>query len=240
MDTPNTTAIPGASATLDQVTTSLTLLTAALASAEQRTARLERIVRWGALVFVAFLGIASMLVYNPMGVAFATLTEPSSDAKRVADALENINNNLAVFGQVGQLGAILGKEVPMAIMNNKDTWNLIKINHPNECKEDTDKPNCMKDYAMSDIVGSMVNVTANMMVLIGRIRWNSDKVREFLSAASDGPSFLDAIGKELHLMNTALASVPIMAIQMDAMNRQMSVMSYSVGSTMGRMGNWMP
>jgi len=27
---------------------------------------------------------------------------------------------------------------------------------------------------------------------------------------------------------------------MDAMNRNMAAMSYSMGSTMGRVGNWMP
>jgi hypothetical protein len=37
-----------------------------------------------------------------------------------------------------------------------------------------------------------------------------------------------------------MASVPAMAAQMDLMNRNMATMSYSMGSTMGRMGKWMP
>jgi hypothetical protein len=48
------------------------------------------------------------------------------------------------------------------------------------------------------------------------------------------------VARELHLMNQALRAVPIMATEMNAMNHQMSVMSYSVGSTMGRMGNIIP
>jgi hypothetical protein len=46
--------------------------------------------------------------------------------------------------------------------------------------------------------------------------------------------------RELHLMNAAPASVPAMAVQMDLMNRNMATMSYSIGSTMGRMGSWIP
>ena len=44
---------------------------------------------------------------------------------------------------------------------------------------------------------------------------------------------LTGIKQELRMMNGALLSVPAMANEMNVMNRQMSVMSYSVGSTMG-------
>jgi hypothetical protein len=51
---------------------------------------------------------------------------------------------------------------------------------------------------------------------------------------------LRAIKQELELMNRALSSVPVMAGQMDVMNRNMASMSHSMGSTMGRMGSWAP
>jgi hypothetical protein len=44
----------------------------------------------------------------------------------------------------------------------------------------------------------------------------------------------------MFLINTALTAVPVMATQMDLINRNMSSMTYSMGSTMGRMGSWMP
>lgn len=69
---------------------------------------------------------------------------------------------------------------------------------------------------------------------------------------------LDNVGKQLETMNKALksmpphsrlhetemdqkiSSVPAMAAQMDLMNRNISSMTHSMGSTMGRMGKWTP
>ncbi len=83
----------------------------------------------------------------------------------------------------------------------------------------------------------------DMALLVRRLREDSDQFRDYLAARNmqdpkGGP--VAAVAQELHLMNRALAAVPAMAREMNAMNHQMSVMSYSVGSTMGRMGSVMP
>lgn len=76
--------------------------------------------------------------------------------------------------------------------------------------------------------------------LIHRLRRDSDLLRRTVDDIGGVKEMLQSIQQELHLMNVALISVPAMANEMNVMNRQMSVMSYSVGSTMGRMGNIMP
>lgn len=83
----------------------------------------------------------------------------------------------------------------------------------------------------------------DMALVARRLRSDSDEFRDYLDShdmadREGGP--IAVVAQELHLMNQALRAVPIMASEMNAMNHQMSVMSYSVGSTMGRMGNIMP
>jgi hypothetical protein len=239
---------------LEQAVASLRV---ALQSAENRTARLERLIRWGATIFVVFLGMLPMLAYKPSGLAFAQVEsgvippsqapqiDPQNDFKRAIDALENIgkkldsiDKKLAIFGQTEQLVGEFKNSVQQAIMKNDDAWALIESNHK-DCKDKLiSKEECMMKYAMSDIIGSMVDTTANVMVLVGRVRGDSNLIHEFVGRLNG--SLLEGIKSELRLMNTALASVPVMAIQMDAMTRQMGAMTYSIGSTMGRVGSWMP
>ncbi len=76
--------------------------------------------------------------------------------------------------------------------------------------------------------------------LVHRLRRDSDLVRHTVNDVGGLSQALSGIEHELNLMNKALISVPAMATEMNMMNRQMSVMSYSVGSTMGRMGDMMP
>ena len=83
----------------------------------------------------------------------------------------------------------------------------------------------------------------DMALLVRRLRADSDEFRDYLDTHNmtdrkGGP--IAVVAEELHLMNQALRAVPAMASEMNAMNHQMSVMSYSVGSTMGRIGNIMP
>ena len=74
-------------------------------------------------------------------------------------------------------------------------------------------------------------------VMMQRIREDSNGLRGLL--ASPTP-VLEGVQQELKLMNGALSAVPAMAMQMEFMNRNMASMSHSMGSTMGRMGSWLP
>jgi len=79
----------------------------------------------------------------------------------------------------------------------------------------------------------------------------------FRKLGHDPDATLDNIGRQLQTMNKALAamphietymkqmyrkmsSVPAMAAHMDLMNWNIASMTTSMGSTMGRMGEWMP
>ena len=73
--------------------------------------------------------------------------------------------------------------------------------------------------------------------LIARLGEDSDAWHNFIVDPSPA---LTGIQRELGIMNGALHSVPAMVVQMDFMNRNMASMSHSMGSTMGRIGSWMP
>ena len=85
--------------------------------------------------------------------------------------------------------------------------------------------------------GQMVVDTAT---LIHRIRRDSDRFRGVIAQLGGVKETLASIQTELQRLNGALIAVPAMANEMNVMNRQMSVMSQSIGSTMGRMGSWLP
>ena len=78
-------------------------------------------------------------------------------------------------------------------------------------------------------------VVVDSAVLVHRLRRDSDFLRS--KAADPG---LSGIKNELTRLNHALHLVPAMAAEMNIMNRNMAAMSYSMGSTMGRMGDILP
>jgi hypothetical protein len=79
----------------------------------------------------------------------------------------------------------------------------------------------------------MLKASSNMLVDLGivmtRVRQDSNAFRQWL-AEGGSERMLGKISGELHFLNASVA----------AMVRDMSVMTYSVGSTMGRAGSWMP
>jgi hypothetical protein len=78
-------------------------------------------------------------------------------------------------------------------------------------------------------------------VLVHRLRRDSDFLRgKVINQIGGTNDLLQGIKDELGRMNGMLVAIPAMANEMNAMNRQMSVMTHGVGSTMGRMGNMMP
>jgi hypothetical protein len=98
-------------------------------------------------------------------------------------------------------------------------------------------------YATKMMEGSLMAAGQTVVdgaALIHRLRSDSDLLRRTVDDIGGVKETLKGIKQELHMMNGALISVPAMANEMNVMNRQMSVMSYSVGSTMGRMGNILP
>ena len=89
------------------------------------------------------------------------------------------------------------------------------------------------DLTPEDYEGPLLKASSNMMVDMGvlmtRVRQDSDVFRRWL-ARGGTEQMLRMISGELHFLNASMAT----------MVRDMSVMSYSAGSTAGRMGRWMP
>lgn len=232
-------------------------LSDSLASSERRFAHLYRIVRWGSLVFVLLLITAGFVASDSIGSAYAQKEEVLEEASTVVDALNGINQNLAMFGMLGQ--AISDPEseiskarsaIKMAIWKNPDVQAKIRAKVADileskgeavsEAAIDAHIQNNMEEIEMmaeSLVINETVETLVDTVVLMHRIRDDSNKFRQLVG----GPvPVLEGIQRELTMVNAALLSVPVMAAQMDIMNRNMASMTHSMGSTMGRMGNWMP
>lgn len=136
------------------------------------------------------------------------------------------------------MGGILQEAAPaieQAMMGNPDVQKYVHAYLEGKGIEPTQQN--MMAYSTKAVVESGVATIVDLVVLMQRIRQDSNVFRDFVQ----GPTpVLEGVQRELHLMNGALASVPAMVVQMDLMNRNMASMSHSMGSTMGRMGSWMP
>ena len=78
-------------------------------------------------------------------------------------------------------------------------------------------------------------IVVDSAVLVHRLRRDSD----YLRSRAEDPG-LSGIKNELARLNHVLLAVPAMANEMNVMNHHMATMSYSMGSTMGRMGDIFP
>jgi len=96
-----------------------------------------------------------------------------------------------------------------------------------------------KSEPTSEPVG-IIKSLANMLVLINRVKQDSDTVRIDNDVPAGSGLITTSIHDDLVLIHKALAAVPHMANEMHIMNMYMSVMSRDMDSTMGRMGRMMP
>lgn len=223
---------------LDSLGRTLTQLTMALEKSERRSRRLEGILRWGALGLVAFFFFLVYVLTDSIGIAHAQKQQAQQglqEAATVVEALNSISNNLALFGMLGGALQQAKPAIDQAIMDNPDVQKHVR-NYLNAQGIPVTEEN-IKKYAPAAIMQGTVTTFVDTVVLLQRIREDSNAFRNLVG----GPvPALEAIESELKKLNIALASVPVMAAQMDLMNRNMASMTYSMGSTMGRMGNWVP
>jgi hypothetical protein len=183
-----------------------------------------------------------------------------SPSKSVEEALDRINGNLAVFGMMGQMmysGMSEAVKEGVTAINTGDRISPLYDLAYYSIKgylEAQGTPSDQIDIAMikgvpdeqkqqivqMSLMKAVGSVLVDAGVLMHRVRQDSDLFRTAVQSIGGPNKLLEGIQGELHMMNGMLASIPVMATQMDAMTRQMGVMSYSVGSTMGRAGSWMP
>lgn len=239
-------------------------LTEALAHSERRYSHLARIVRWGTLGIISTFAFAGYLVANQVGIVHAQIEGDFPKASSAVEALNNINANLMVLGEMGRTLNRFMPAVKGAIMENEDVQRSLAEyfeenpgaltpagGQPLSADEMEQKK---EDLAMKAIVGSFVGTFVDVVVVMQRFRKDSDAFQDFITGPEDvlhgvetqlvdmnkAMKSIPIMAEEMKLMNVAMPSIPAMAVQMDLMNRNMSSMTYSVGSTMGRVGNWMP
>jgi hypothetical protein len=218
---------------LQQLTATVTALAAALAHSERRHAHLARSLRWGGLILVSLAVGATALLADRFGAYAQQAALPN--AADAVQALNNINHSLAFFGMLGDTLVQAVPTIQKAMMENpdvqKDVQRYLKAQGIPVTQEN------LMAYAGPAVVQSAVTTMVDTVVLMQRIRDDSNGFRDLVG----GPvPVLRGVEHELKLMNMALASVPAMAMQMDFMNRNIASMTNSMGSTMGRMGSWMP
>jgi hypothetical protein len=220
---------------LQQLNHTVACLTQALAHSERRHAHLARAMRWGAIAFVALLLFGGLLVADRIGTAYAQNPGGFPQAATAVDALNNINANLMVMGEMGKAMQQFSPAIKTAVMRNPDVRKHVQAyfeeNNLNPTPEEQER------FAMQAVTESVVETFVDTVVLMQRIRQDSNAFRDYVTGPED---VLRGVEQQLEVMNVAMASIPAMAAQMDLMNRNMASMSYSMGSTMGRMGKWVP
>ncbi len=242
--------IPEEQERIDQLQEMVARLGGALSASERRTARLERGLRWTLLGLAGAAALGAAVVLQPLGQAVAQNGVPPSNS--VEEALDRINQNLMPLGMMGQMmQAGFAAAVREAEAAQRDPsiqsplGEYTKAYFADYLKAHKIPPGDVTPQLTQQIYQQAIMEAAGGLlvdagVLLARLRQDSDFFRTFLDKLGGPNDLLAGIQKELHLMNGALASVPAMAVEMHAMTQQMGVMSYSVGSTMGRAGSWMP
>jgi len=219
----------------DQLVHNIENLTSALERSESRYTQLTRLIRWSVLGIGAVAITVAVAFSGFLGTAYAQKEQAIPEAQSVVDALNNINRNLALFGMASQYMQQARPAIEAAVMNNQDVQSYMVQYLAEKKIEPT--PQNMQQYAIPALINSTVTTMVDTVVLMHRIRDDSNSFRELVGGP--GPA-LRSIQHELKLVNAALMSVPTMAVQMDLMNRNMASMSHSMGSTLGRAGSWMP
>ncbi len=222
---------PASNPDLAQLTQSVAVLAEALARSERRYAQLARVLRWGTLALVT---VVSAVGFTAAG-RFAPAYAQGAAAPEAAQALERIADNLVPIGMLGQALNQASPVIQQALMNNPDVQ--AQVRDYLKAKGLPDTPENMMANATPAVIEAGLTTLANTVVLMHRIRGDSNAFRDLIG---DPAAAIGGVAQELKVMNAALVAVPAMAMQMDLMNRNISAMTYSMGSTMGRMGSWMP
>lgn len=210
-------------------------LTEALALSEKRSARLRRNLRWGILGGLSLLCIGGAFVAQRPGIAQPHDPAGFPQATTAVEALNNINANLMVLGQLGKTLQEFTPVIKQAVLSNPDVQQYVQDYFTkNDLKPSAEE---QEAYAMQAIMGSVVGTFVDTVVLMQRIREDSNAFRAYVTGPEE---VLRGVERQLEAMNVAMAAIPPMAAEMNLMNRNMASMSYSMGSTMGRVGSWMP
>jgi hypothetical protein len=238
----------------------------ALALSERRTARLERVIRWGALtlLLVFALGLASAI--RPFGVALAE-QEARSPSKSPEQAIDRLTESLTgPRSTLGMMGMMVGNMLEVGVRRAMTEAGDIPALSPEDCspgvqlsseleqarvttplgfyvkcffvKNDKENPT-PQDYQQA-VVTAITGTAVDLGVLVARVRDDSDRIRNFIAHyVGDSEALLRQIGGELELLNKTLESVPVMTANVNTMTHQMGIMAADMNSMTHSMGTSM-
>jgi hypothetical protein len=154
---------------------------------------------------------------------------------------ENMRSHAAHAAMVGsakgmaQLAAQIIPAVNQAIQDNPDVQSQVRGYLQTRNIPITEEN--MMTYAGPAVMEAAVKAVVGTVVVIDHITEDSQNWHDYIKNPTP---VLEGLQRELQAMNLALASVPAMVVQMDFMNRNMASMTHSMGTSMGRMGSWLP
>lgn len=230
------------------LTATIDSLHAMLAASERRYASMAKFGRWVAIAFVAFVVLVASVGFNLMNVAQAVNGAggmgQSGDACNPAD-ITTMQTQKCALQQVSTLFMTLNQLMTGMVQTPRvqewmqdPRWSEV-LERAKQQFLQMGLPEAQAEAMARQVTfgGMVAETVVNAGLLVNRIAEDSDAIRE---ATKDRGGPIGAISHELSKMNVVLAAIPAMATEMNVMNRQMSVMAYGVGSTMGRMGNVLP
>lgn len=252
---------------LDELQALVTQLGAALTLSERRTARLERIIRWTALGTTLVLGLAVLMLVQPLAPAIAqqqAATSPSTSVEQAIDRLTmSLTGERSTIGMVGQMlyeMMSVGTKTAMAEARQIPTLSdadcapgaqlsaevkAARINHQlgfyAKCffVENGITAPSPQDYQRA-VMAAASGTAVDLGVLVARVRDDSDLIRRFVNDyVGDSKALMQQIGGQLALLNKTLESVPVMTASVNTMTHQMGIMTADMSSMSHSMGSTM-
>ena len=261
---------------LDQLQELAVRLGDTLAASERRAARLEKWLRWGAVLGLGTIALALVVWVKPVSTVAASPQDRSVEMfARALDGLQpGMGKNESVVQFVDDFAALIhnlrvltddagmmmqaawGDAIMQAQAESKHvvgevadcnavqdpantTVRALRVRYPlgvfstgyfchqgQSLEQNAALPT---DRYQEPLLKAASNTMVDMGVVLTRVRQDSNAFRQWL-ASGGSEKMLGNISSELHFLNASIAN----------MVRDMSVMSYSVGSTMGRASSWMP
>ncbi len=255
---------------LQQLNEVVVQLAATVTASERRYASLARAVRWGALLFIVLVATAAYVASDMVKAYAAQAVPWPYIEDQIAEdppKLDDIMASLASTREIqGALVKVLQSAGAIATLEKQDYLDCVQVKgeYPRESKElcyartgvedlteffvlvdENNKPldPTSPEYKKRVMEGMLMaggQVLVDAAALVHRLRRDSDFFRETVNKLGGTNELLQGIKTELNHMNGMLAAIPPMGHEVHLMNRHMSVMTYSMGSTMGRMGSIIP
>lgn len=220
---------------IEQLVKTAEALSAAVAHSEEKARRAGRRLRWlgtAAMALIALVGVAAWQGGSPALAWGGAATDTRGTGGAIEELFKLAEEEIAKFGREEKREMVKGL---MSLVNGTSEPFSGGVN----CGE--------KVVIGNNCHVNLIEFAHNVMLLMARLRQDSDVMRVDFAKQTRGGTAQVTVADNVDL-NAAFASPSValyrvqerVGAELNFMNRNMYVMSQSVGSTMGRMGNWMP